>query len=175
MRSVFKLSTCYTQVYPQAAPISVELSLLVSYNCLSYLSLLDRHLATDNRFPSFRKVKPHSLKWGVALSVYNYRRAKGECQVSSSLQSIINTKTLKNTSVSAVKNTNNTKTLMQVQTIANTLCDRLSNETRFEYYCKIAWRLPESKIWGNLEKALTGNNPAKYFSFLCNLDLQLYK
>lgn len=79
---------------------------------------------------------------------------------------ITNTKTLNTNSVSEVKNTN-TKTLTQVTQIANSLSDKLNNPSRFDFYCKVAWRLPESTIWNNLEAALKGRDPQRLFSYLC--------
>lgn len=35
------------------------------------------------------------------------------------------------------------------------------------FYCKVAWNLPESVIYNNLEKAMTGHNPQRYFTWLC--------
>lgn len=86
-----------------------------------------------------------------------------------------NTKTL-NTSVSDVKNTNTNskpqiKTLPQVTAIAQKLTDRLHNPSRYELYCKYAWRLSESLIWTNLETAEKGRNPQRYFSYLCELHM----
>jgi hypothetical protein len=88
-----------------------------------------------------------------------------------------NTKTLNTNSVSEVKNTNTkhkpqTKTITQVRVIAQRLCDGLNNQSRFEYYCKLAWHLPDSVIFTNLEVALTGRNPQRYFSFLCDLTMK---
>jgi hypothetical protein len=50
----------------------------------------------------------------------------------------------------------NTKIVTQVHQIANSLSEKLSNPSRLEYYCKVAWRLPEYMIWNNLEAALRG-------------------
>lgn len=35
------------------------------------------------------------------------------------------------------------------------------------FYCKVAWKLSESIIYNNLELALKGNDPQKYFTWLC--------
>lgn len=78
-----------------------------------------------------------------------------------------NTKTLVNSGI----NTTTTKTLVEVRSIAQKLSDKLNNPSRFEYYCKVAWKLPEHRIWINLEIALTGNSPARYFSFLCSKEM----
>jgi hypothetical protein len=83
---------------------------------------------------------------------------------------ITNTKPLI-TSDSEVKNTN-TRTLVEVRQIAQKLCDRLNNQSRFEYYCKVAWNLSDAKIWTSLETALTGQDPAKYFSFLTSMEMK---
>lgn len=59
-----------------------------------------------------------------------------------------------------------------VNRIAEKLCDRLNNPSGRLYYCKVAWELPESSIWKNLETALTGKDPKKYFTWLCNRELK---
>lgn len=86
----------------------------------------------------------------------------------SSLQSLITN--TKYTSDSEVKNTN-TKPLNHVQQTAQQIADRLHNPTRFPYYCKVVWRLPEHRIWFNLESALRGREPQKLFSYLCKQDM----
>lgn len=60
----------------------------------------------------------------------------------------------------------------KVDRIANTLVDKLSNPERRAYYCKVAWSLPEFKIWSNLEQALKGRSPQRYFTFLCQKDMR---
>lgn len=86
---------------------------------------------------------------------------------------LINTKNTKPliTSDSEVKNTN-TRTLVEVRQIAQKLSDKLNNPSRFDYYCKVAWRLPDSKIWSHLETALAGRDPIRYFSFLTNMEMR---
>lgn len=39
------------------------------------------------------------------------------------------------------------------------------------FYCLVAYRLSESQIWNNLEQASRGNNPQKYFTWLCKRDM----
>lgn len=66
-------------------------------------------------------------------------------------------------------NTNNTNTkpsVTDVRSKAQYLSDKLNNPSRFLYYCKVVWRLPEHQIDLCLEQALNGNNPANYFSWL---------
>jgi hypothetical protein len=63
-------------------------------------------------------------------------------------------------------------TAEQVDSIANKIVEKLNNPTRRAYYCKVAWTLPEQKIWNNLELAIEkGKNPQKYFSYLCNKEM----
>lgn len=38
------------------------------------------------------------------------------------------------------------------------------------FLCKVAWRLPEDRIWSNLEDALRGKNSAGLFIYLCKKD-----
>ncbi len=82
------------------------------------------------------------------------------------------TNTITNTnSDSEAKNTN-TKTLTTVRLIATQISEKLNNPLRFKYYCKVAWKLPESTIWLNLEAAMSGKEPEKLFSYLCKQDME---
>lgn len=38
------------------------------------------------------------------------------------------------------------------------------------FLCKVAYKLPESRIWDNCEQALKGNNPIGLFIWLCKRD-----
>lgn len=84
-----------------------------------------------------------------------------------------NTNTL-NTSDSVVKITNtntlNTskKTLPEVQMIAFKIEEMLGAqvESSFEFYCKVAWKLPENQIWNIVEMAKKGNYPHRLFTYL---------
>lgn len=92
------------------------------------------------------------------------------------LQEIIKTNKVLSPSVSdSLGNINlistKTRTLKQVRHIANTLSDKLNNRSRYKYYCKVAWRLPENVIWGNLELALGGKDPQRLFTWLCEQSL----
>lgn len=55
--------------------------------------------------------------------------------------------------------------------IAYTLVDKLGSQQSFPFYCKVAYSLPEHKIWANLETALKGNNPGGLFNWLCRRDM----
>lgn len=61
----------------------------------------------------------------------------------------------------------------RVDTIADTLINKLhlGNGSR-PFMCKVAWRLPEYKIWNNLETATNPKvtNPAGLFIYLCKRD-----
>lgn len=83
---------------------------------------------------------------------------------------LTNTKTINN-NVNVIKNNNN-KTLQEVRLIVERLQQKLPNPLAKRFYYKIAWNLPESYIWTSVEQALTGHDPKKYFSFLCNLELK---
>lgn len=81
---------------------------------------------------------------------------------------------LKNTNTS-----NSTKNMREVQLIALKLEDVLGKQTpsRFPFYCKVAWRLPEGRIWANLEIATApssrpNHNPAAFFSWLCSQEMR---
>jgi len=59
-----------------------------------------------------------------------------------------------------------------VDMIADKLVRELNNPGARLFYCKVAWKLPENKIYNNLELAKTGKSPQKYFSWLCNREMQ---
>lgn len=92
-----------------------------------------------------------------------------------------NTNSCSTSSVSEIKNTNtNTKTLKprarrtlaEVQLIAHRLEDRLGKQmpSRFEFYCKVAWELPDNLIENALEAELRNREKGKphhrLFSYL---------
>lgn len=54
----------------------------------------------------------------------------------------------------------------QADVIADKLCEKLGNHEYRAFYCKVAYKLSESQIWSSLEVALTGKDPAKYFTWL---------
>lgn len=54
---------------------------------------------------------------------------------------------------------------------ADMLVARLNNPDSREYYCKVAMRLSEAQIIRNLETALRGNDPQRYFTWLCNREM----
>lgn len=62
----------------------------------------------------------------------------------------------------------------EVELIAGKLVGELCNPNSFQYYCKIAWSLPENVIWNNLEAAKNAKNadPRKLFTWLCKRDMQ---
>lgn len=68
-------------------------------------------------------------------------------------------------------NTNNVN-VNRIQVIANKLVERLDDPNSYKFFCMVAWNLPERYIWVSLEQALTGRNPKRYFSFLCNIELK---
>lgn len=59
----------------------------------------------------------------------------------------------------------------KVEAIADKLIHRLAVEVKWRpFFCKVAWKLPEARVWSNYEQALKGNNPAKLFIWLCKRD-----
>lgn len=58
----------------------------------------------------------------------------------------------------------------KVENIADRLTTIFGNEEYRPYYCKVAWKLSESKIWSNVEQAQKGNSPSKLFTYLCKRD-----
>ena len=67
---------------------------------------------------------------------------------------------------------NNVIVRNKVDSIADRLVEQLGNEGYRTFYCKVANRLPHNVIENNLEQALKGNNPAKYFSWLCTRSMK---
>lgn len=59
----------------------------------------------------------------------------------------------------------------QAETIAQKLVDKLNSKESYLFYCKVAYALPEARIWINLEQALSGNNPGGLFNWLCRRDM----
>jgi hypothetical protein len=60
------------------------------------------------------------------------------------------------------------RTETQVDTIADDLIKKLGVDTSFRpFYCKVGWKLSDATIYNNLEIALKGKSPAKYFTWLC--------
>lgn len=63
----------------------------------------------------------------------------------------------------------------KVETIADKLVEKFNNPAYREFYCKIAWKLSEARIWHNYETAITaaknkGSHPGRLFSYLCKRD-----
>lgn len=80
-------------------------------------------------------------------------------KVSTIIDNVNNVKTIK------TKNVNNVKYKAQ------TLAERLDDPGSLNFFLKVAWHLPESVIEANLEQALKGNEPRKYFTWLCKRSL----
>lgn len=59
----------------------------------------------------------------------------------------------------------------QADLIADKLILALNNPSGRAYYCKVAYKLPEARIWDNLEQAGKGREPAKLFTWLCQRDM----
>lgn len=62
--------------------------------------------------------------------------------------------------------------VINVRATANKLTGKLGDPGSYQYFCKVAWKLPESLIWSHLEQAMGGTNPKAYFTFLCNLSMK---
>lgn len=60
----------------------------------------------------------------------------------------------------------------KVERVADEIIHKLgADQTYRAFYCKIAWKLSEARIWSNMETSLKGNNPARLFSYLCKRDM----
>lgn len=55
----------------------------------------------------------------------------------------------------------------RAESIAYQLCDKFNNHDYFSFYCKVALKLPEYRVWQLVEEAQRGQQPARLFSFLC--------
>jgi len=65
-------------------------------------------------------------------------------------------------------NVKSNKTENQVNAIADRIKQKLNaDDDSINFYYKVAWKLSESMINDNLETALKGNNPQRYFTWLC--------
>lgn len=58
----------------------------------------------------------------------------------------------------------------RVEYIADRLVAIYGNQQFRGFYCKVAWKLSESKIWQNVEQANKGSSPARLFTYLCKRD-----
>lgn len=59
----------------------------------------------------------------------------------------------------------------QVEVIADELIHKLgASKTSRPFFCKVAWRLTEARIWSNVEAAQKANNPIGLFIWLCKRD-----
>lgn len=58
----------------------------------------------------------------------------------------------------------------KVENIADALVEKLGNPGGRQFYCKVAWKLSEARIWSNVEQALVGRQPARLFTYLCKRD-----
>lgn len=72
-------------------------------------------------------------------------------------------------------NNNNDNEKYDKSKIADNLATRLMaklgmKEDSKPFLCKVAYKLPEHRIWDNCEQALKGNNPIGLFIWLCKRD-----
>lgn len=74
-------------------------------------------------------------------------------------------------------NVNNTKTNNvkrsnvngnEVHRIAEKLCMIFNDFSSHDFFCKVAWQLPEYMIMNNVEAAQKGRQPVRLFTWLCN-------
>lgn len=59
----------------------------------------------------------------------------------------------------------------EVEAIAQRLVVKTGSEDSWRFYCLIAYKLPEYKIWSNWEAAQSGRSPAALFNWLCRRDM----
>ena len=63
----------------------------------------------------------------------------------------------------------------RVDMIADQLIEKLGNKEFRGFYCKVAWKLSEARIWDNYETAKAASDaknshPGKLFTYLCKRD-----
>lgn len=66
----------------------------------------------------------------------------------------------------------NVKQLTEVREIAHKLCEQLADSQSYEFFCGVAWHLPEHVIWNNLEMAQKGRSPKRLFTWLCKQSMK---
>lgn len=60
----------------------------------------------------------------------------------------------------------------RVDLIADEILNRLGADYKSRpFYCKVAWKLSEARIYSNLESALKGRSPQRLFTYLCKKDM----
>jgi hypothetical protein len=110
--------------------------------------------------------KPRS---GDFLSLINIKYSKGGSvmQVNQILKERSNVSKTKTNNVKRSNVNGN-----EVHRIAQTLADRFNDQGSFNYFCSIAWQLPEYIINNNFEAAQKGREPVRLFTWLCNKAIQ---
>lgn len=58
----------------------------------------------------------------------------------------------------------------KVEYIADKLVETFNNKQFRGFYCKVAWKLSEARIWDNVEQSQKGTSPARLFTYLCKRD-----
>jgi len=58
----------------------------------------------------------------------------------------------------------------RVEIVADKLVEIYNNSGGRAFYCKVAWRLSEARIWENVEQAANGKNKTGLFIYLCKRD-----
>lgn len=135
------------------------------------MSLLSRSF--DKFGANIKKKSPGAVNTGSDSSLLPRIREQ-KANVNNIMQEISKILNSTNTSTKNLPSVNSTntstnKTIGEVRLIATRLEEKLGQQvpSRYKYYCKVAWRLPEAIIWSNLEEALTNETPAKLFAWLC--------
>jgi len=60
---------------------------------------------------------------------------------------------------------------IEVHRIASYIADKLQDHNSINFFCKVAWQIPEHKLILMLEQAMTGRSPARLFTWLCTQEL----
>ena len=115
-----------------------------------------------------------SPTYSETLETISYRystRRKAVSQVED-LSSVLQRKKVPKKENNVNVNKTNTNNVINVRAIAAKLVEKLDDPNSYKFFCMVAWNLPENYIWLSLEQAMTGHDPKKYFSFLCNIELK---
>lgn len=76
-----------------------------------------------------------------------------------------------NNNDNVIDNDNKYSASKQIDYIADRLVDKLNATDKSRpFLCKVAWKLPEHRIWNHVESAMRGKNPMGLFIYLCKKD-----
>lgn len=92
------------------------------------------------------------------------------------MQKIPNVKEVsKRNHINVINVRRSTKTIQQVQAIAEKLSRQFNSQKDFGFFCKCAWHLSEDEVWTIAGAAMspTVKSPIRYFTAACRNQLKL--